>query len=181
MTYARGNLLTKEALWYIYDCMRAISFTVAAAALLLGACQTYDHSCITEVSDIPLKTAEEPGTDWASAPLRSHAMYVLYGAESEKERTDCVGDYYFVTWYDAEPTKPVRVVMRYTQASTGANELRVEKEYTQARAVAGSHTERFFFAGEERRKRGDVLTWKMELYVDGKLADSTHSYLWQEK
>ena len=106
-------------------------------------------------------------------------MYVLYGAESNSERRDRIGDYYFVRWYDAEPTKPVRVLMRYTQAATGADELRVEHEMTRPRDAAGTRTERFFFSGEERRKKGDILTWRMELYVDGKLVDSRQSYLWE--
>lgn len=160
--------------------MRAIKITLATVlALMGGACTSYERSCLVDVADLPLKTDKEPGQDWASSPLRSHAMYVLYGAESNSERRDRIGDYYFVRWYDAEPTKPVRVLMRYTQAATGADELRVEHEMTRPRETAGTRTERFFFSGEERRKKGDILTWRMELYVDGKLVDSRQSYLWE--
>lgn len=160
--------------------MRAAFFYLSCTALLLGSCQTYDRTCITEVSDIPLKTADEPGTEWSAAPLRSHAMYVLHGAESQKERESRVGDYYFVTWYDAEPEKPVRVVMHYTQAATGATVLREEKRYSQPRESRASRTERFFFTGAERQKKGDILSWKMEIFVDGKPVDSCTSYLWQD-
>lgn len=160
--------------------MRAFFYIMAAAvAVISGACTSYEHSCITNVADIPLKTAKEPGTDWSAAPLRSHAMYIMHGAESQKAREARVGDYYFVSWYDHEPTKPVRLLMRYTQAATGADELRCEIVYKEPREKAAEHTERFFFAGEERRKAGDILTWCMELYVDGKLVDSCQSYLWQ--
>lgn len=156
-------------------------FTICATATaaLLGACTSYEHSCFTNVADIPLKSAQEPGTGWASAPLRSHAMYVMYGAESMKEREARVGDYYFVSWYDKEPQKPVRLVMRYTQAATGADEQRREIVYKEPREDAEERTERFFFAGEERKKAGDILTWRMELYVDGKLTDTCQSYLWE--
>lgn len=149
------------------------------AAVLLAACSSYEHSFIKEVSDIPLKTVEDPGTDWASAPLRSHAKYVLFGAESQASQQDRVGDYYFITWYDAEPSKRVRILMRYTQAATGSTELQIEKLYPVARPSATSRTERFFFTGEDRRKRGDILTWRIELYVDGKMVDSKQSYLWE--
>ncbi len=160
--------------------MRALNFIISVSLVaLLGACSSYDRSFIQEVSDIPLKTAEEPGTDWASAPLRSHAKYVLYEAESQREMEDCVGDYYFVTWYDAEPSKRAKVVMRYTQTASGSEVLVTEKVYNQPRKSAAAHTERFFFIGDERSKRGDVLTWRMELYVDGKLVDSRQSYLWE--
>ncbi|MBE6417528.1 MAG: hypothetical protein E7033_03560 [Akkermansiaceae bacterium] len=160
--------------------MRAVKIILATVAGLVGvACSSYDHTCFVDVADLPLKTDREPGQDWASSPLRSHAMYVLYGAESARERRDRIGDYYFVRWYDAEPTKPVRVLMRYTQAATGADELRVEHTMTQPREAAGTRTERFFFSGEERRKKGDILTWKMELHVDGKLVDTRQSFLWE--
>lgn len=148
-------------------------------ACLLGACVSHQHTHIKEVSDIPLKTTEEPGQDWAAAPLRSHAKYVTFGAKSQKELDQCVGDYYFVTWYDADPSAQVKVLMRYTQASTGADELQTERVYTKPRASAGTRTERFYFIGEDRKKAGDVLTWRMELYVNGKLVDSRQSYLWQ--
>ncbi len=162
------------------ESMRAYSSILfASAAVMLGACTSYDHSFIKDVADIPLKTIDEPDTDWFSSPLRSHAKYVLYGAESRREMEDCLGDYYFVTWYDAEPAKPAKLVMRYTQAATGAKELSTERTYPTARQEADSHTERFFFTGDERRSKGDVLTWRMELYVDGKLVDSKQSYLWE--
>ena len=160
--------------------MRALNLIISASLEdLLGACSSYDRSFIQEVSDIPLKTTEEPGMDWAESPLRSHAKYVLYGSESQREMEDCVGDYYFVTWYDAQPAKPVKVIMRYTQAATGSEVQVTEKVYNQPRKSAADHTERFFFIGDDRRKKGDVLTWRMELYVDGKLVDSKQSYLWE--
>lgn len=162
------------------ESMRAYSSILfASVAVFLGACSSYDHSFIKDVADLPLKSTSEPSTNWSAAPLRSHAKYVLYGAESKQEMEDCVGDYYFVTWYDAEPSKKAKLVMRYTQAATGAKELRSECVYPVARSSAQTRTERFFFTGDERRAKGDVLTWRMELYVDGKLVDSKQSYLWE--
>lgn len=160
--------------------MRALTLIFSSALVcLLGSCVSHDRSYIKEVSDIPLKTAEEPGQEWAAAPLRSHAKYVMYGAKSGKQAKDCIGDYYFVTWYDADPTAKVKVLLRYTQAATGADELRVEKVYDTPRRKAASHTERFFFTGAERVKKGDILTWRTELYVNGKMVDSRQSYLWE--
>jgi hypothetical protein len=69
--------------------------------------------------------------------------------------------------------------MRYTQAASGSDVQVEEKVYNQPRESAASHTERFFFIGDARRKKGDVLSWRMELYVDGKLVDSKQSYLWE--
>ena len=35
------------------------------------------------------------------------------------------------------------------------------------------------FSGEERAKRGDIMTWKVTLYVDGKEVDTLQSFLWE--
>lgn len=150
-----------------------------AAVAMFSSCTTYDRTCIIEVSDLPLKSVDEPSRAWEAAPLRANAMYVLHGAESNKARRDRIGDYYFVNWYDAQPTRPVKLVMHYTQAATGAKVLSSTIEYSAARRSAGRRTDRFFFAGEERKKRGDIMTWRMELYVDGKVVDSQQSYLWE--
>ena len=155
------------------------TFFAAATAALFSSCSTYDRTCFIEVSDLPLKSVDEPSRAWESAPLRANAMYVLHGAESNKARRDRIGDYYFVTWYDAQPSRPTKLVMQYTQAATGAKVLSSTIDYSAARRSAGRRTDRFFFAGEDRKKRGDIMTWRMDLYVDGKSVDSKQSYLWE--
>lgn len=161
--------------------MRAFlcSIFTAVVAVAFSSCASYDRTCILEVSDLPLKTSEEPSKAWESAPLRANALYVMHGAESEKARRNCVGDYYFVTWYDAQPSQPVRLVMHYTQAATGSQGLTSTVERTKPRMSRGRHTERFFFSGEERRLKGDILTWRIDLYVNGQVVDSKQSYLWE--
>lgn len=173
--------LTRGQGWYKNKYMRALLCTVfaAATAAMFSSCTTYDHTCILEVSDLPLKSVNEPSRAWESAPLRANALYVLHGAESDKARRDRIGDYYFVTWYDAQPTRPVKLVMRYTQAATGAQVLTSTIDYSAPRRSAGRRTDRFFFAGEERKKKGDIMTWRIDVYVDGKSVDSKQSYLWE--
>ena len=129
--------------------------------------------------DLPLKSTDLPNERWQEAPLRANAQYVLYGANTNKERRLRLGDYYYLSWYDAEPQKPVRVEMLYTQALTGADVLSRVVEYTAPRESAGSRKEKFHFSGPERAKRGDVMTWKVNLYCDGQLVDSLQSYLWE--
>lgn len=162
--------------------MRVSGKIVAAAlvSVVLSACSTVEKSYIDEVVDLPLKSVKVPSETWKMAPLRANSMYLLYGARTEEEKAGRIGDYYYVRWYDAEPTKPVRLVMRYTQALTASQELSRTVELKEPRESAGGQLTKFFFAGDERRKRGDVLSWRMELYVDGKLQDSSQSYLWEE-
>lgn len=152
---------------------------VAALSLSVIACTQVQTTRITDMADLPLKTTTLPAENWKNAPLRANAQYVLYGTNTEAERLLRKGDYYFLSWYDAEPQKPVRLEMQYTQALTGADVLTRSVEYKEPREEAGSRKEQFFFSGEERAKRGDVMTWKVSLYLDGQLVDTLQSYLWE--
>lgn len=152
---------------------------LAGVAVMVAACTQVHTTCIMDMADIPLKTEELPNERWQTAPLRANAQYALFGANTKKGRQLRIGDYYFLSWYDAEPQKPVRVEMLYTQALTGADVLTREVVYDEPREEAGPRKEKFHFSGEERAKRGDVMTWKVNLYCDGKLVDSLQSYLWE--
>ena len=157
-----------------------ICLTLSSLAIaLLASCSQYQTTCITGMADLPLKTTELPSDRWQEAPLRANAQYILYGANSEGEKKLRIGDYYFLRWYDAEPTRPVKVEMLYTQALTGADVLTRTVEHKEPRECAGERKETFHFSGPERARRGDVMTWKVNLYCDGKLVDSLQSYLWE--
>lgn len=148
-------------------------------AALLTSCTQYQSTCITGMADLPLKSTNLPSDRWQAAPLRANAQYAMFGANSRKERSLRIGDYYFLRWYDAEPAKPVKIEMLYTQALTGADVLTRVIEYTEPREDAGGRRDTFHFSGEDRAKRGDVMTWKVNLYCDGKLVDSMQSFLWE--
>ena len=159
--------------------MRARLVLSAVAACLLAACSQVQTPYISGMVDLPLKTTDLPNERWQEAPLRANAQYVLYGANSNKERKLRIGDYYFLSWYDAEPQKPVRIEMLYTQALTGGDVLSRVVEYNEPRESCGSRKEKFHFSGPERAKRGDIMTWKVSIYVDGKEADTLQSFLWE--
>jgi hypothetical protein len=157
-----------------------VSVLVALGALFQTACQSVEHSYITGVADVPLKDLSTPPSSWESSPLRANTLYLLHGANSNAEARNRVGDYYYVRWYDAEPNKQAKLVMRYTQALTASEELRAEQVFDAPRE-SGAKMHRFEFNGPERAKRGDVLSWRVELYVDGELRDAHNSYLWGDK
>lgn len=148
-----------------------------ALSFALSACSQVTH--IQDISDLPVKWTKLPGIEWEISPLRAHAMYVLYDAKTPRDRANFIGDYYYVNWYDAEPEKPARLVMRYTQAGTTRTVLTREIELTEPRSSAGSRKNRFAFNGPERAAGGDILSWRIELYVDGQLKDARQSYLWE--
>lgn len=146
---------------------------------MLSACSGVRESYISEVADLPVKSTELPNMSWQSSPLRANVQYVFHTANSGREKALRVGDYYYVSWYDAEPEKPAKLVMHYTQAATGAKVHTREQELPAGRASRGKRKTPFFFAGEERRKLGDVMSWRIDLYSGGELRDSEQSYLWE--
>ena len=157
---------------------RRLLLGALAVASLLSSCSTTSY--IVTVSDLPLKDTKLPGMDWQLSSKRANAQYVLYGANSNKERTARLGDYYYVLWYDAQPSTPARVEMLYTQAATASKVLTSTVELTQPRSSRGTRKTVFIFNGPLRAQRGDVLTWRINLYSDGKLVDSHRSYLWMD-
>ena len=152
---------------------------LSVAASFLVACTEMSDSCITEVADLPIKSHSAPDLDWKNSPLRANAMYVFHDANTTAQRKALVGDYYYVNWYDAEPDKPVRLVMYYTQAATGIDVKKREVTIPAGREKEGDRKAQFFFNGEDRQRKGDIMSWRMELYVGGKLKDARQSYLWQ--
>lgn len=154
-------------------------FSLCLATVLLAACQQYQGTCITSVADLPLKDTEPPAMEWQKAPLRANAQYILFEANTKGEKQNLLGDYYFLRWYDAEPQKPVRIVMKYTQAKTGPEVQERVIEYREPRTSRRERREKLFFSGPERAEKGDILSWRMEIYCDGKLMDSRQSYLWE--
>ena len=131
---------------------------------------------IDEVMDLPLKTTERP--EWDTGLLRANANYMLFGAVTERDRENLLGDYYFVTWSDVRPDLPARLVFRYTQARTGSRVLESIVDYLPGRKGGEKH-EAFSFNGPDRKADGDILTWKLALEVDGKIVDSKQSFLWE--
>ncbi len=148
-------------------------------ALSLSSCSGPATSHISGVVDLPLKHTAIPGSDWQHAPLRANATYHLYKMNTRKQKANRIGDYYYVDWYDAEPTKPTQLVMTYTQAKTASRLLTRSIDYPAPRKGKGTTKAVFEFNGPERHQDGDILTWKMELKVDGKVVDSCQSYLWE--
>lgn len=173
------NCIDKRLVMVLNRDMRNCLLPAVVLAMMFASCSQVQTTRITGMADLPLKSTELPDDRWQEAPLRANAQYVLYGANSHRERQLRVGDYYFLRWYDAEPQKPVRIEMLYTQALTGADVLTRTVEYKEPREAAGSRKEQFHFSGEERARRGDIMTWRVNLYCDGKLVDSLQSYLWE--
>ena len=158
---------------------RAFTLSTLLASALLASCGPV-KSHFVHVTDLPLKEIALPSMAWQSSPVRTHAQYVLFGAQSRAEVNSRLGDYYFVDWYDAEPSKETRLEMVYTQALTASEKRYWVKEFSSPRSSRGTRKTLISFNGPERAKRGDILSWRLNLYVDNILVDSRHSYLWED-
>ncbi len=153
---------------------RSLAYLVACVCGLSACAPT--RSELREIADAPLKSTSLP--DWESGLLRANASYHLYGVMTGKERVGLLGDYYYVTWYDASPNQKTRLVFQYQQAATGSQVKEVVMDFAPGREPGERH-ECFQFTGKERAKLGDILAWRLLLEVDGKVVDSEQSYLWE--
>ncbi|MFI3242987.1 MAG: hypothetical protein R3Y56_01895 [Akkermansia sp.] len=147
--------------------------------LLLSSCTSYDKTQLLEIVELPVKSTKSYDWSWHNSSLRAHSQYIFYGANTSKERIARLGDYYYVTWYDHDPTQEITVHMYYTQSATGSKILAKTETIKAPREKTGKHKHLFFFNGAERAQRGDILSWKMDIYAGDTLLDSKQSYLWQ--
>lgn len=142
--------------------------------LLLSSCS--HDSYIDRVREVPLKSVELPG--WESGLHRANTTYLMYGALSSQERLDRLGQYYYISWQDGQPEKPATLEMKYQQMGTGSKVLTKIMKLKPHRSGGLTKTT-FEFNGDDHRTNGDVLAWKLSLYVDGKLVSTRKSYLWR--
>ncbi len=152
---------------------------VAISCMLAVSCVR--HSSLRYITDLPLKDVALPNMAWEHSPMRAHSQYLLHGANSGRERKNRLGDYYFVEWYDGCPDAPTRIEMLYTQAATASRVLSRSIHYTTPRMFRGIRRTRFVFNGSDRARRGDVLSWRINLYVNDEQVDSRCSYLWDDQ
>ncbi len=159
--------------------MKHAAASLCLLSLLLTACTSYNKTQLLEIVELPVKTTRDYDWSWHNSSLRAHSKYIFFGANTSKERRARLGDYYFVSWYDNDPTQDITVHMYYTQSASGSKILARTQTIPAPRDSKGTHKVEFFFTGAERAQRGDILSWKMDIYAGNTLLDSKQSYLWQ--
>ena len=123
-----------------------------------------------------MKTTVVPAEDVGMH--RSQATYLLHGAVSQQQRLQRLGQYYFVTWNDANPEQAATLVMMYRQGKTGSAVLTKSISYPAGRK-GGTQNSVFEFIGDEAKTKGEILAWKLVLKDNhGKTISERHSYLW---
>lgn len=156
--------------------MRTV-FSIACSLALLVLASCSHESVIEHVREVPLKTPDVPAIQ--TGLHRAQVTYLLRGALTAKERQDRLGQYYFVTWVDAHPEQSAELIMNYQQAGTGSAVKQKAITLAPDRS-GGTRKDIFQFTGEEHVQLGEVLTWRVDLKVGGKLVSSKHSFLWRD-
>jgi len=142
-------------------------------ACLVSACSTTDRPLV--VKQFVLRDSGNPDGD--DPMVRGEIQRRFYGAVSDRERRDRLGQYYTVQWQDESGVgEPVELVFDYQQASTGA---RVKREVRGFDPSATSGQAEFQFIGEGFREKGRVLAWRAALMRGGRELASEQSYLWE--
>lgn len=108
--------------------------------------------------------------------LRGERLRRMHGAIGIREQEQRLGQYYTVNWHDGDVGRPVRVVMRYRQASTGSRVLWKEQEFA---GDLREGTAEFRVTGDDYIDGGRVLAWRIALLRGDREVASRQSYLWE--
>jgi len=145
----------------------------ALLACLLVACTSTERTLV--VKQFTLRDSGDPGQD--NPMVRGETQRRMYGAVSQGEREDRLGQYYTVQWWDqSEVGHSAELIFDYRQAATGE---RVKREVRGFDPEATSGQAEFEFIGEDFRRDGRVLAWRVALMRGGYELASKQSYLWE--
>lgn len=147
---------------------------LAVATACLASCASSSKDEIAKVNIYKLKGKD--GVISADPAISFEQKYYLYGAVSNADVAERVGNYYNVHWSVADKTQPVKLVLTYRHSTTGATTY--TKEVTPD-VIKRKNNTQLQIVGEEFTTRGHVTAWKIAL-VRGKEELAVHkSYLWE--
>ena len=101
--------------------------------------------------------------------------YRMYGAITALDQHQRFGTYFDVFWR-ARRDADVRVQLEYRQEKLHAFVQAREVRYPHA---LGHHRTEFSIIGDDFFDDGRVIAWRLSLIVDGRIAATTRSYLWE--
>ncbi len=129
-----------------------------------------------DVREFHLKQITKVSRD--SLVARAEQGKRLRGAVTRQEQLDRLGQYYSVIWDQPFGSdEDVRVVFLYQREVSGHERLSQVQEFA---AGSGVNQCEFIFIGDDYRKNGRVLCWKVELFAGGENLGVVESYLWNK-
>jgi uncharacterized protein YcfL len=144
-----------------------------ALAILAGCAGPRDP---LSVKQYVLRDQEQSKSD--EPMVRMEKSRRLHGAVSMSERSQRLGQYYTVIWYDpaGAGTGEVEVIFKYQQGGS-ASRVKVMSKSFPSEATDGIAD--FAVIGDDYFKNGKVLTWKTSVSRGGREIASRQSYLWR--
>jgi len=153
---------------------KLITLLLAVATAGLVSCASSKENTISKVNVYNLQSKK--GVVSADPSISFEQKYYLYGAVSNADVAERVGNYYNVHWSVADRTQPVKLVLSYRQSKTGS--VLHTKEVTPEQ-IKGNNTTQISITGDEFTTNGHVTAWKIAL-LSGKEELAVHkSYLWE--
>ena len=115
--------------------------------------------------------------DDSTQMVRGEQQYRLRGAVTQLERSAKIGQYYTVKWINrGGAPAPLYIVMDYQQAASGAKKLQIQQSLD-ANEPCGDVE--FRINGENYRRNGEVVSWRIRLMSGKRVIDEKRSYLWR--
>lgn len=149
--------------------------------LILGAvsCSTENQNlCVDKFTLRSIKIEDNN-----AAMVRGDQQRRLHGAVTIAEHKERIGQYYTLRWNLLDQPKvktnnwdrPVQLVFRYKQASTGSKIKTNSKTYP-----LGTKQGKWAFnnIGEDYACGGRILAWRADLIYGGQIISTKESYLW---
>ncbi len=149
---------------------------LAILAMLLSACSSGvdgPGGRISKVRYYHLMPNYVPQT--LDPMLLFERKHFIYGAVSKTEQMDRFGNYYTIFWKANERTGPLTVRFEYLQEHTGLTK-RVQEQVVDN--VRRSNVSKFEVTGEEYRKSGRVIAWRVTVLRGKEELVSQLSALW---
>ncbi len=148
--------------------------SVLVLAVFLGACAGQQaKSSIRKVQMFHLKSVQP--LDTKERLIQSETKKRMWGAISNTERRERLGNYYTVHWKTSDTTTPAKVKIEYRQANTGSKIFTQEVDYP---APARSNKTEFTVIGEAYHTQGRVVSWRIQVIQGGQVIGEETSFLW---
>lgn len=146
-----------------------------ATSLLLGACgSSRDNSAIRKVQAFHLKSDKPMPT--RDRMIKSETNSRMWGAITNSERADRLGNYYTAHWHTKDTTTPAKVRIEYRQANTGAKLFSQEVDYP---SPARNNKTEFTITGAAYHTQGRVVAWRIQVIQGGEVIGQETSFLWE--
>jgi hypothetical protein len=151
-------------------------FRAGALALVLALVSCAGGGAETAIRKVQIFHLKSPRPAASKDYLiSSETKKRMWGAISNQERADRMGNYYTVHWKTPDTATPVVVRFEYRQANTGSKLFTQEQAYPNP---GRSNKTEFTVTGEAYHTQGRVVAWRVQVIQGGQVIGEETSFLW---